>query len=61
MTSEELAAAGVPRIEENTPPSTNDPAVEAIRDSCSREDGEIRSESKSGGDEDISNVHSFWL
>jgi hypothetical protein len=56
MTSEELASTGVPPTGENAPSSTNDPAAEAIRDSGSREDGEIRSENRSGGDEDLSNV-----
>jgi hypothetical protein len=56
MTSEVLVATGVPSTEENAPPSTNDPATEAIHDSGSREDGEIRYENKSIGDEDRSNV-----
>jgi hypothetical protein len=44
MTSEELVDVGV------------SPTREEIRDSESREDGEIRSENKSGGKENISNV-----
>jgi hypothetical protein len=56
MTSEELAAVGVPPIGETAPPSTNDPVAEAVRDSNSREDGEIRSENKSEGGEGLSNV-----
>jgi hypothetical protein len=56
MTSEELAAAGVPPTGETAIPSTNDPATEATHNSGSREDGEIRYENRSGGDEDLSNV-----
>jgi hypothetical protein len=56
MIFEELAAAGVPSTGENAPPSANDTVAEAIRDSGSHEDGEIMSENKSGGDEDLSNV-----
>jgi hypothetical protein len=56
MTSEKLAAAGVPPTEENALPSTNNLAAEAIRDPYSREDGGIRSENRFGGDEDLSNV-----
>jgi Na+/citrate or Na+/malate symporter len=56
MSSEELAAAGVPPTEGNAPSSTNDPAAKTIRDSSSCEDGEIRSENRFGGDEDLSNV-----
>jgi hypothetical protein len=52
MSSEELAAAGVPPTGENTPSHTGDPAANAVHDSVSREDGEIRSENRSGGDED---------
>jgi hypothetical protein len=56
MTSEELVAAGVPPTEGNIPSSANDPVAETIGDSSSREDGEIRSENRSGGEEDLSNV-----
>jgi hypothetical protein len=56
MTSEELATAGVPPTEENAPPSKNDLIAEAIRDPGIHEDGEIRSENRSGGDEDLSNI-----
>jgi hypothetical protein len=56
MTSKELVAVGAPSTEENAPPSANDPVAETVRDSGSCEDGEIRSENKSGGDEDLSNV-----
>jgi hypothetical protein len=56
MTSEELAAAGVPPTGETTLPSSSDPGTEAIHDSGSHEDGEIRSKNRSGGDEDLSNV-----
>jgi hypothetical protein len=38
------------------PPSTNDPAAKAVRDSGSWEDGEIKPGSKSYGGEDLSNV-----
>jgi hypothetical protein len=41
---------------ENVQSLTDDPAVETIHDSDSREDGEIRSENRSGGEEDLSNV-----
>jgi hypothetical protein len=44
MTSEELAVAGL------------SPNKEEIRDSGNREDGEIRSEDKSGAEEDIADV-----
>jgi hypothetical protein len=44
MTSKELAAAGL------------SPTREEIHDSGSREDGEVRSEDKSGGEEDIADV-----
>jgi hypothetical protein len=62
MTLEELAAAGVPpsegnvRDSENVPSRIDDPTAETIRDFGSREDGEIRFENKSGGEEDLSNV-----
>jgi hypothetical protein len=56
MTSEELAAAGVSPTEGNSPSRANDPATEVIHDSGSHKDGEIRSENKSGGEEDLSNV-----
>jgi hypothetical protein len=56
MTSEELAAASIPLIEGSAPSSTNDEAAKTIRDSGSCEDGDIRSENRSGGDEDLSNV-----
>jgi hypothetical protein len=56
MTSEELAVAGVPPSEENAPSRTNDSATETVHDSGSHKDGEIRSENKSSGDEDLSNV-----
>jgi hypothetical protein len=56
MTSEELAAAGVLPTEGNAPSSRNDPIAKTIRDSNSREDGEIGSENRSGGDEDLSNI-----
>jgi hypothetical protein len=56
MTSEELTAVGVPPTGETALPSTNDPATEATRDSSSRENGEIRSENRSGSDQDLSNV-----
>jgi hypothetical protein len=56
MTSEELAATGVSPTKGNAPSSTNDLATEIIHDSGSREDGEIRSENKSGSEEDLSNV-----
>jgi hypothetical protein len=54
--SEELAAAGALTTGENAPPHTDDPATEAIHDSDSREDREIRFENRSIDDEDISNV-----
>jgi hypothetical protein len=41
MTIKELASAGVPPSEENAPPSKSDPAAEVVRESGSREDGEI--------------------
>jgi hypothetical protein len=56
MTSEELAADGVPLTEGITPSITNDPATEIIHDSGSRENGEIRFENRSGGEEDLSNI-----
>jgi hypothetical protein len=56
MTSEELAADGVPLTEGITPSITNDPATEIIHDSGSRKDGEIRFENRSGGEEDLSNI-----
>jgi hypothetical protein len=55
-TSEELVAADVLPTGENAPSSTNDPATEAVRDSGSREDEEIRSENRLRGGEDHSNV-----
>jgi hypothetical protein len=62
MTSEEFAAAGVSPTREEIHNSENiqsrmeDPALSTIHDSGSREDGEIRSENKSDGEEDLSNV-----
>jgi hypothetical protein len=62
MTSEELVAAGVPptrkeiRDSENVQSRTDDPATGTVHDSGSREDEKIRSENKSGGEEDLSNV-----
>jgi hypothetical protein len=41
MTTEELVAAGVLPSEENVPPSTSNPTAEVVRESSSREDGEI--------------------
>jgi hypothetical protein len=62
MTLEELATDSVLPTEgnvhdsENALSRTDDSAAETIRDSGSREDGEIRSENRSGGEEDLSNV-----
>jgi hypothetical protein len=62
MTSEELAAAGVSpfgeeiRDSENIKSQMEDPAPGTIHDSGSREEGEIRSENKSGGEDDLANV-----
>jgi hypothetical protein len=59
MTSKELAAAGVsPSREEIHGPGniqchTEDPAHSAAHDSGNREAGEIGSEGKSGGEEDL--------
>jgi hypothetical protein len=60
MTSDELAVVGVPPTGENIHDSenvqsrTDEPTAETIRDSG--EDGEIRSENRSGSEEDLSNV-----
>jgi hypothetical protein len=62
MTLEELVAAGVsPTVEEirdseNIQSHVEDPTPGTVHDSRSCEDGEIRSENKSGGKEDLSNV-----
>jgi hypothetical protein len=62
MTSEELATTSVsPTGEEihgpgNIQSRTEDPARSTARDSMNREEGEIGSESKSGGEEDLANV-----
>jgi hypothetical protein len=59
MTSEELAATGIQPTEGNVPDSENvssRPAAETIHNSGSREDGEIRSENRSGSEGDLSNV-----
>jgi hypothetical protein len=59
MTSEELAAAGVSLSGEeihgpgNIQSHTEDPAHSAAHDSGNRQDGEIGSEGKSGGEEDL--------
>jgi hypothetical protein len=63
MTSDELDATGVSPLGENIRDSqniqshTDEPAAETIRDSGSREDGEIRSKNRSGGEEDLSHVN----
>jgi hypothetical protein len=41
MTTEELAAAGVPPASESIFPSTDNPIFEDVRESGSHEDGEI--------------------
>jgi hypothetical protein len=56
MTSEELIEAGVPQAVENVPQSMTSQTTEVVRESSSREDGEIRSENRSEGGEDLSNV-----
>jgi hypothetical protein len=62
MTSKELTVAGVSPTREEIHDFENiwsrmeDPAPGTIHDSESREDGEIRSENKFGGEEDISNI-----
>jgi hypothetical protein len=62
MTSEELAVAGVPPTGEDTRNSGNvqsradDPTAGTIPDSGIRKEGEIRSEDRFGGKEDLSNV-----
>jgi hypothetical protein len=62
MTLDELAAAGVSPTREEIRDSGNvqsrmdDPTPSTIHDSGNREDGEIRSENKSGGEEGLSNV-----
>jgi hypothetical protein len=57
MTSEELDAAGVsPTGEEVRDSRMEDPAHGTVHGSGSREEGEIRSMNKSGGEEDLSNI-----
>jgi hypothetical protein len=62
LTSEELVTAGVPptrediRDSENVQSHTDDPAAGTTLDSGSREDREIRSENRSGGEKDLSSV-----
>jgi hypothetical protein len=56
MTTEELSAVGILATSENIPQSTDNPVIEPVRESGSREDQEIKSRNNSGDDEDISNV-----
>jgi hypothetical protein len=62
MTSEELAAVGVSstmgevRESENIQPQEDNPVLDVVPASKDREEGEIRSESTSGVEEDLTNV-----
>jgi hypothetical protein len=62
MTSEELAAAGIPPAEgevqesKNTQPQEGNPVLDSVPDFENREEGEIRSESTSGVEEDLADV-----
>jgi hypothetical protein len=62
MTFEELVAAGVSPTgieiceSENIQPRVDVPASDVVPNSVSQEEGEIGSGSKSGGEEDLSNV-----
>jgi hypothetical protein len=63
MTSEELAAAGVSSTmgevheSENIQPEEDNPVLDVVPDSENREEGEIRSESISGVEEDLADVY----
>jgi hypothetical protein len=62
MTSEELAVAGVSSTmgevceSENIQPQEDNPVLDVVPDSENREEGEIKSESTSGVEEDLADV-----
>jgi hypothetical protein len=62
MTSKELTVAGVSstmgevRKSENVQPQEDNPVLDVVPDSENREEGEIRSESTSGVEEDLADV-----
>jgi hypothetical protein len=56
MTSEELATAGISPTGEDTQSCMEDPTRCVACEPANREEGEIGSESISGGEEDLANV-----